>query len=104
MFGFVVGLGITVMFGLQAVLNIAVVSGVVPTKGIPLPFVSSGGSALLFSMIGVGILVNIARQSSLSETISLPADEVELPENKLGKLSSLRVWSKMMAKITGFSW
>lgn len=103
-FGFFLGLGITVMFGLQAVLNIAVVSGVVPTKGIPLPFVSSGGSALLFSMIGVGILVNIARQSSLSETISLPADEVELSENRIGKLSSLRVWSKMMAKVTGFSW
>lgn len=90
-FGFFLGLGITVMFGLQAILNIAVVSGVLPTKGIPLPFVSSGGSSLLFSMIGVGILVNIARQSSLPETINVPAEKVELSENKLSSISPLKV-------------
>lgn len=90
-FGFFLGLGITVMFGLQAILNIAVVSGVLPTKGIPLPFVSSGGSSLLFSMIGVGILVNIARQSSLPETINVPAEKAELSENKLSSISPLKV-------------
>ncbi len=90
-FGFFLGLGITVMFGLQAILNIAVVSGVLPTKGIPLPFVSSGGSSLLFSMIGVGILVNIARQSSLPETINVPAEKVELSENRLSSISPLKV-------------
>ncbi len=90
-FGFFLGLGITVMFGLQAILNIAVVSGVLPTKGIPLPFVSSGGSSLLFSMIGVGILVNIARQSSLPETINVPVEKAELSENKLSSISPLKV-------------
>ncbi len=103
-FGFFLGLGITVMFGLQAMLNIAVVSGAVPTKGIPLPFISSGGSSLLFSMIGVGILVNIARQSSVCETISLPTDKRELSEDKVDRILPLRVWSKMASKVTGFSW
>ncbi len=62
-FGFFLGLGITMMFGLQSIMNIAVVSGIIPTKGIPLPFLSTGGSSLLFSMLGIGILVNIAKQS-----------------------------------------
>lgn len=103
-FGFFLGLGITVMFGLQAMLNIAVVSGAVPTKGIPLPFISSGGSSLLFSMIGVGILINIARQSSVCETISLPTDKGELTENKGDRILPLRVWSKVTSKVARFSW
>ncbi|OOP57568.1 MAG: putative lipid II flippase FtsW [Candidatus Brocadia carolinensis] len=103
-FGFFLGLGITVMFGLQAMLNIAVVSGAVPTKGIPLPFISSGGSSLLFSMIGVGILINIARQSSVCETISLPTDKGELTENQGDRILPLRVWSKVTSKVARFSW
>lgn len=103
-FGFFLGLGITVMFGLQAMLNIAVVSGAVPTKGIPLPFISSGGSSLLFSMIGVGILINIARQSSVCETISLPTDKGELTENRGDRILPLRVWSKVTSKVARFSW
>ncbi|OQY99937.1 MAG: putative lipid II flippase FtsW [Candidatus Brocadia sp. UTAMX2] len=103
-FGFFLGFGITMMFGLQAMLNIAVVSGAVPTKGIPLPFISSGGSSLLFSMIGVGVLVNIARQSSAGETISLPTDKGDLSEGKLDRILPLRVWSKITSKVAGFSW
>lgn len=103
-FGFFLGLGITVMFGLQAIINIAVVSGIVPTKGIPLPFVSSGGSSLLFSMIGVGILVNIARQSFVSETSSLPVDRVELSADKMERVLPVRIWHKITSNIASFSW
>lgn len=103
-FGFFLGLGITVMFGLQAIINIAVVSGIVPTKGIPLPFVSSGGSSLLFSMIGVGILVNIARQSCVSETSSLPVDRVELSADKMERVLPVRIWHKITSNIASFSW
>jgi len=46
------------------VFNIAVVTVVVPTKGIPLPFVSAGGTSLLLSSAAVGVLMNIAKQSS----------------------------------------
>jgi len=59
-FGSVLAFGITSMVILQAAMNIAVVTGVVPTKGIALPFISSGGSSLLFMMAGAGLLVNIA--------------------------------------------
>lgn len=103
-FGFFLGLGITVMFGLQATINIAVVSGIVPTKGIPLPFVSSGGSSLLFSMIGVGILVNIARQSLVSEKLSLPMDGEEPLTNKMDGVLPVRIWHKITSNITSFSW
>ncbi|MBI5044147.1 MAG: putative lipid II flippase FtsW [Nitrospirae bacterium] len=55
-------LGITIMIGIQAVINISVVTGLLPTKGIPLPFVSFGGSSLLVNMMSIGILMNIAEQ------------------------------------------
>ncbi|MHC4371133.1 MAG: FtsW/RodA/SpoVE family cell cycle protein, partial [Planctomycetota bacterium] len=47
---------------IQAALNIAVVTVVVPTKGIPLPFVSAGGTSMLLSAAAVGVLLNIAKQ------------------------------------------
>jgi cell division protein FtsW len=62
-FGFFLALGITVSIALQAAVNIAVVTGSIPTKGLPLPFISTGGSSILLSLLGVGILLNIARQS-----------------------------------------
>ncbi len=62
-FGFFLSLGITVSLALQAAINIAVVTGSIPTKGLPLPFISTGGSSIILSMLGVGILLNIARQS-----------------------------------------
>ena len=65
LFGFLMGFGITFMIGLQAVINIAVVSAAVPTKGIPLPFISAGGSSLIISMASIGILVSIGKQGSL---------------------------------------
>ncbi|GIW72911.1 MAG: cell division protein FtsW [Planctomycetota bacterium] len=58
--GALVALGLTAALGLQAAMNIAVVTASMPTKGISLPFVSYGGSALLVAMVAVGILMNIA--------------------------------------------
>jgi len=51
------------MILVQAIINIGVTSGVLPVTGVPLPFVSFGGSSLLFTMIGVGILLNISQYS-----------------------------------------
>jgi cell division protein FtsW len=56
--------GITLTIALQAALNIGVVTVVLPTKGIPLPFVSAGGTSMLLSSAAVGVLLNIARQST----------------------------------------
>ena len=103
-FGFFLGLGITVMFGLQAIINIAVVSGSAPTKGIPLPFISSGGSSLLFSMIGVGILINIARQSLSPDTLNQPVVNAKTSENSMDKILPVRIWRNITSKIAGFSW
>ena len=62
-FGKLMGFGLTMMIVLQAVINIAVVTGSMPTKGLPLPFISFGGSSLMMTLAMVGVLVNIARQA-----------------------------------------
>jgi cell division protein FtsW len=63
-FGAFLALGITMMLVLQAFVNISVVLGLLPTKGIPLPLVSAGGSSLLISLLGVGVLLNISQHAT----------------------------------------
>ena len=60
-FGRLLAAGITAWFGVQAVTNLGAVTGLLPITGVPLPFVSFGGSALVISMTAVGILVSIGR-------------------------------------------
>jgi cell division protein FtsW len=62
-FGRFIAYGITLMISIQALINFAVVTGCVPTKGLALPFISYGGSSLLISGVMIGILVNIAHSS-----------------------------------------
>jgi cell division protein FtsW len=62
-FGQLLAAGIVLAIGIQAALNIGVVTVVLPTKGIPLPFVSAGGTSMLLSAVAVGVLLNIAKQS-----------------------------------------
>jgi len=57
-------LGLTLIIGWLAVLNMAVVMGLLPTKGIPLPFISYGGTSLVMSLFSVGVLLNISAQSA----------------------------------------
>ncbi|MFQ5956165.1 MAG: FtsW/RodA/SpoVE family cell cycle protein [Candidatus Brocadiales bacterium] len=61
-FGHVLSLGVTFMLGYQAAFNMAVALGCVPTKGIALPFISSGGSSMLSSLAAVGLLLSVARR------------------------------------------
>ncbi len=60
-FGSYLALGLTLMIGLPALINMGVVSGILPTKGLSLPFLSYGGSGLLVNLLAVGILLNISR-------------------------------------------
>jgi cell division protein FtsW len=63
-YGAYIAFGISVLFGLQALINLAVAMAMLPTKGLTLPFVSYGGSSLLVSAAAMGILLNISREPS----------------------------------------
>lgn len=65
--GRLLGIGFTLMTSVQAAINVGVVSGCLPTKGLALPFISYGGSSLIVSMMCVGVLLNIARQAVVPE-------------------------------------
>jgi cell division protein FtsW len=62
-FGGYLALGITVLIATQTLVNLGVVTGLLPTKGLPLPFISFGGSALLMTMLSTGVLLNISQQA-----------------------------------------
>jgi len=62
-FGRFLAVGVTCMIVVQALINISVVLGMMPTKGIPLPFISYGGTSLLCAMACVGVLLNISKQA-----------------------------------------
>jgi len=66
-YGLYLGIGLTMFIGLQAVTNLAVVLGLLPTKGLTLPFLSFGGSSLLVNCAAVGILLNVSRPRRASE-------------------------------------
>lgn len=60
-FGYFMAIGIVTMLGLQAMVNVGVSIGAFPTKGLPLPFISYGGSALIFHLMAIGLLLNISK-------------------------------------------
>lgn len=69
MFSSLVGIGVISMIGIQAVINIGGATGTLPLSGVPLPFISYGGSSLLVCMIGTGILLNISREVNRQKSL-----------------------------------
>lgn len=67
-FGSFLSTGITALIAVQSLINIAVVTSSIPTTGITLPFISFGGTSLLFNMAGIGILLNISRHAKLDRS------------------------------------
>jgi cell division protein FtsW len=62
-FGTFLAAGLTLAVVLQAFINVSVVLGLLPTKGIPLPFISAGGSSLVFTLLAVGMILNISQHA-----------------------------------------
>ena len=83
-FGAFLAIGLTTMVTFQAFFNISVVLGLLPTKGIPLPFVSAGGSSLLINMVGMAVLLNVSQHASPAQVVT-----VAMPPS--GRMTPLRV-------------
>ena len=66
-YGFLLGIGIISVIAVQSIINIAVVTGSMPVTGVPLPFISYGGTSLVFNLCAMGILLNISRQGKVEE-------------------------------------
>ena len=74
-FGALLAVGLTMMVAAQAFFNISVTLSLAPTKGIPLPFVSNGGSSLLVNLAAMGILLNISQQASPAAAVAIEGRE-----------------------------
>ena len=68
-FGFLLAIGVTCWLAFQTIINIAVITAVIPFTGMPLPFLSYGGSSLVITMIGVGILLSVSRDAVLTRNV-----------------------------------
>jgi cell division protein FtsW len=71
-FGLLLATGVTAWFCMQAFVNIGAVIGILPITGVPLPFVSAGGSSLVFGMAGAGLLLSVARQATVRPLAPAP--------------------------------
>ena len=66
LFGFILSIGITLIFGIQVVVNVLVVTGSIPPTGLPLPLVSSGNTSIIIFMAEMGVLYNVSKHSTLT--------------------------------------
>jgi len=78
-FGYLLGMGLVTLIGLQALINFAVVTSCMPNKGMPLPFISYGGTDLCVLLVCVGVLLSIARHADTPEPALAPARRVTNP-------------------------
>src|SRR5262249_60506784 len=78
-YGSFIAFGISTMFGVQALVNLAVAMAILPTKGLTLPFLSYGGSSLLVNAVAVGVLLNISRPRPTEPAVKQELDTTPAP-------------------------
>ncbi|MDQ3321338.1 MAG: putative lipid II flippase FtsW [Acidobacteriota bacterium] len=88
-FGMLLGIGLITGIIVQALFNISVVVSILPAKGIPLPFISYGGSSIVVTLFAVGILLNISQYAGQTSTEKIETETERLPK-KRGKLTRAR--------------
>ena len=88
-FGTLLGIGIITGLITQALFNISVVISILPAKGIPLPFISYGGSSIVVTLFAVGILLNISQYSGFREIKDNESERITA-RKKRGRLSKAR--------------
>ena len=93
-FGFALAFGLTMLLGVQTAVNVAVVTGALPTKGLSLPLVSAGGSSLVVTLWAAGILVNVARSVEAPREFELTPWPRDVPGYEA------RLWSAARALAT----
>ncbi|MFC4387280.1 FtsW/RodA/SpoVE family cell cycle protein [Gracilibacillus marinus] len=97
-FGSLLAIGISAMFGIQTTINLGAISGLLPITGVPLPFVSYGGTSLLVSLFSVGVLNNIARHVNYQrtyrelETTTSEADDTNQNKKKFKVYNNKRIY------------
>ncbi|WP_170006871.1 FtsW/RodA/SpoVE family cell cycle protein [Bacillus fonticola] len=91
-FGKLLAIGISSLIAIQTVINLGGLTGLIPVTGVPLPFISYGGSALLVLSIGLGILVNISMFTNYSQNYNEKKDE-PLPKEGSTRTSKFKVYS-----------
>ncbi|MEW5987715.1 MAG: FtsW/RodA/SpoVE family cell cycle protein, partial [Chloroflexota bacterium] len=80
-YGFLLAMGITVWLAYQSLINIAVITAVIPFTGIPLPFLSYGGTSLAVTLAGVGILLNVSRDATITKKVQSPGAQQSVSES-----------------------
>jgi cell division protein FtsW len=84
-FGMLLAAGVTAWIVGQAAINLGAVVGLLPVSGITLPFLSAGGSSLVITMLGAGILANVARRTPPAERRPSPKNPSAVPMQRAGR-------------------